>query len=105
MSGTDETLRVLSNNCHVDHSSSGSLDALDRSYVGVEIHLLTESDDGRAVAGDLVRRARNGTEHGSVAFLLQRLDRDRRQRGSRLLEALESCIQLYECRLGDPSNG
>jgi len=82
-----------------------TLDALDGADVGVQVHLLAEGDDGRRVAGDLVRGRRDGAEHGGRALGLERVDRLLGERRARLLEVLEAGIEGDEGGLGDARDG
>lgn len=102
--GTYQALGVLAHDRHVDHPSSSAFDALDGANVGVEIHDLAEGDDGTRVALDTVARARDGTEHGSVALVLEDVDRELGKGHARLLEELEPGVELDEGRRWDPGH-
>lgn len=53
--------------CMMDHQTDRS----HRPDVGVEVHVLSQGDDRARVPGDLVRGGGDGSEHGTIAFLLE----------------------------------
>jgi hypothetical protein len=90
-----QVLRVLAHNDHVD-GLGGRHDGLDGAYVGVQVELLAEGDDGRAVA--LARRGggADGAEERAIALRLEDLDCLVRESGSGLLEGLEAGFEVDE---------
>ena len=101
-----QVLGVLAHDDHVDHGLGLELEhtALDRPHVGVQVELLAQRHDGRAVALDCVRRRADGAEQRAVALLLQRLDRLVGQRDALLLECLEAGLEVDEGEL-EPEGG
>lgn len=99
---TYQALSVLTNDDTVNELVIvlGATHANHRSDVGIEIQLLPELDNGRAVTLDLVRWARDRTKHGTVAVRLERLDSLLGQRRSGLLEVLEASVKVNELELG-----
>lgn len=74
---TYQAFRVFTNDDAVNELFIvlGTPDANNGSNVGIQIQLLPQLDDGRAVTLNLVRRAGDGSEHGTVTVILESLDR------------------------------
>ena len=93
-----QVLGVLADDNHVDRLGGGQ-DGLHGPDVGVQVQLLPQRDDGRAVALDGGGGGADGAEQGSVALVLEHLDRLVREGRARLLEGLEAGLEVDELEL------
>jgi len=98
---TYQALGVLPDDGHIHIPSLGALHTLDGPDIGVQVHLLPQRDDGTRVSGHLVTGTGDSTEHGGGALILERLYRSRRKGYTRLLEVLESSVEVDKSWSGD----
>ena len=113
-----EVLGVLPDNDHVDGVTAVlTAGGLNRTHVGIKVHLLAESDNRRGVAGDLgawgaihgrnqesepsiiqhtasVTNSPDSSEQSSIAFLLQSLQGLVGQGRTRPVESIKPSIQV-----------
>ena len=92
-----EILGVLSHNDEID-VLVGGLDGLDGSDVGVQAHLLSQSDNGGRVALDLGGGRGDGSKESTVT-LSQLGDSLVGKSGSGLLEELEAGLEVHKLEL------
>jgi hypothetical protein len=99
-----KVLGVFAHNDEVDIAQAAA-DALDRAHVGVQLHLLTQCDNGARVALCLDCGRADGTEEGTIAVRLQCLDSLLGQGGARLLERLPARLVVREGKLKTQRRG